>query len=215
MAWIAELGVGSGPLECIPLDCLFVRRSIRTLSGTCFALAALALPPLLAPGSLGSQVLPRALAQPQAQQQVQSVDAALTINAVQAALAKGDQAASSGNLTEARKQYDLARDYCRKLLGFYRDLSGSFRGLDARIPREMDQKGREALETLAQANLRLAAVFRRQNQPEVAVPLLVEVVKIMTPATPEGRKAYQNLVEIGFATTPYTAGQVLDAPSGK
>ena len=211
MAWIAELGVGSGPLECTPLDCLFVRRSIRTLSGTCFALAALALPPLLAPGSLGSQVLPRALAQ----QQVQSVDAALTINAVQAALAKGDQAASSGNLTEARKQYDLARDYCRKLLGFYRDLSGSFRGLDARIPREMDQKGREALETLAQANLRLAAVFRRQNQPEVAVPLLVEVVKIMTPATPEGRKAYQNLVEIGFATTPYTAGQVLDAPSGK
>ena len=37
----------------------------------------------------------------------------------------------------------------------------------------------------------------------------------MTPATPEGRKAYQSLVEIGFATTPYTAGQVLDAPSGK
>jgi hypothetical protein len=208
---MAELGVGSGPLEFETLDCLFVRRSIRTLSGTCFALAALALPPLLAPRSLGSQVLPGA----SAQQQVQSVDAALTINAVQAALAKGDQAAASGNLTEARKQYDLARDYCRKLLGFYRDLSGSFRGLDARIPREMDQKGREALETLAQANLRLAAVFRRQNQPEVAVPLLVEVVKIMTPATPEGRKAYQSLVEIGFATTPYTAGQVLDAPSGK
>ncbi len=208
---MAELGVGSGPLELKAPDCLFVRRSIRTLSGTCFALAALALPPLLAPRSLGSQVLPGA----SAQQQVQSVDAALTINAVQAALAKGDQAASSGNLTEARKQYDLARDYCRKLLGFYRDLSGSFRGLDARIPREMDQKGREALETLAQANLRLAAVFRRQNQPEVAVPLLVEVVKIMTPATPEGRKAYQSLVEIGFATTPYTAGQVLDAPSGK
>jgi hypothetical protein len=206
---MAELG--AGPLEFETLDCLFVRRSIRTLSGTCFALAALALPPLLAPRSLGSQVLPGA----SAQQQVQSVDAALTINAVQAALAKGDQAASSGNLTEARKQYDLARDYCRKLLGFYRDLSGSFRGLDARIPREMDQKGREALETLAQANLRLAAVFRRQNQPEVAVPLLVEVVKIMTPATPEGRKAYQSLVEIGFATTPYTAGQVLDAPSGK
>ena len=97
-------------------------------------------------------------------------------------------------------------DACRRLLGFYRDLSGSFRGLDARIPREMDQKGREALETMAQANLRLAAVFRRQNQPEVAVPLLVEVVKVMTPANPEGRKAYQNLVEIGFAATPYSAG---------
>jgi len=192
-------------------DSLFVRRTTRILSGTFLALAALALPPLLAPEGVAAQ-LPAAAS---AQQQVQAVDVALTINAVQAALAKGDQAAASGNLTEARKQFDLARDYCRKLLGFYRDLSGSFRGLDARIPREMDQKGREALETLAQANLRLAAVFRRQNQPEVAVPLLVEVVKIMTPATPEGRKAYQNLVEIGFATTPYTAGQVLDAPATK
>ena len=193
-----------------------MRRSIRALPGFALAAGALrssgvTLSVLGLSAALGVGIQPPV----QAQQQAQPVDAALTINAVQAALAKGDQAASSGNLTEARKQYDLARDYCRKLLGFYRDLSGSFRGLDARIPREMDQKGREALETLAQANLRLAAVFRRQNQPEVAVPLLVEVVKIMTPATPEGRKAYQSLVEIGFAATPYTAGQVLDAPAGK
>ena len=140
---------------------------------------------------------------------------AFDVNAVKALIARGDAASAAGNLAEARRLYDQARDASRRLLGFYRDLSGSFRGLDARIPREMDQKGREALETLAAANLRLAAVFRRQNQPEVAVPLLVEVVKIMTPATPEGRKAYQSLVEIGFATTPYTAGQVLDAPAGK
>jgi len=48
-------------------------------------------------------------------------------------------------------------------------------------------------------------VFRRQNQPEVAVPLLVEVVKVMTPANENGRKAYQQLVELGFAATPYNA----------
>ena len=124
---------------------------------------------------------------------------------VNALLARGDAAAASGNLSEARRLYDQARDACRRLLGFYRDLSGSFRGLDARIPREMDGKGRDALETMARANLRLAAVFRRQNQPEVAVPLLVEVVKVMTPANEDGRKAYQQLVELGFATTPYTA----------
>jgi hypothetical protein len=58
---------------------------------------------------------------------------------------------------------------------------------------------------MAKANLRLAAVFRRQNQPEVAVPLLVEVVKVMTPASEDGRKAYQQLVELGFAATPYAA----------
>jgi hypothetical protein len=41
------------------------------------------------------------------------------------------------------------------------------------------------------------------NQPEVAVPLLVEVVQIMTPASPLGQKAYQNLLELGFVSTPY------------
>ncbi|MEB3323133.1 MAG: hypothetical protein VKI81_09960, partial [Synechococcaceae cyanobacterium] len=51
---------------------------------------------------------------------------------------------------------------------------------------------------------RLAAVLRRLNQPEVAVPLLVEVVKTMTPANEYGRKAYRELQEIGFVTTPYT-----------
>lgn len=128
------------------------------------------------------------------------------LSAVRALLAKGDAAAAAGNLTEARKHYDDARESARRLLAFYRDLSGAFRGLDARIPREMDQNGRESLEALAAANMRLAAVFRRLNQPEVAVPLLVEVVKTMTPAREEGRKAYQSLVEIGFATIPYTGG---------
>lgn len=131
----------------------------------------------------------------------------VSLSQVNAVIARGDAAAAAGNMPEARKFYDQARDLTRGLLGWYRDLSGSFRGLDARIPREMDQKGRESLETLANINLRLAAVFRRMNQPEVAVPLLVEVVKVMTPTSEQGRKAYQTLVEIGFVSTPYTAGQ--------
>lgn len=130
---------------------------------------------------------------------------AFNVTAVQGLLARGDAAAAAGNLTEARRLYDLARDASRKLLGFYRDLSGSFRGLDARIPREMDEKGRDTLDALVAADMRLAALFRRQNQPEVAVPLLVEVVRTMTPANEAGRKAYQQLLEIGFVTTPYTA----------
>jgi sorbitol-specific phosphotransferase system component IIA len=69
----------------------------------------------------------------------------------------------------------------------------------------MDDKGRQTLELLADANMRLAALFRRQGQPEVAVPLLVEVVSSMTPTSEVGRKAYQQLLEIGFVTTPYNA----------
>jgi hypothetical protein len=131
-------------------------------------------------------------------------EAALSPATVQTLLSRGDAAAAAGNTAEARRLYDQARETSQRLVGFYRDLSGAFRGLDARIPREMDDKGRMALDKLAQSNLRLAALFRRQNQPEVAVPLLVEVVKAMTPANEYGRKAYQELLEIGFATTPYT-----------
>jgi ATP/maltotriose-dependent transcriptional regulator MalT len=130
---------------------------------------------------------------------------AFNLTAVNSLLNRGDAAAASGNLSEARRLYDQARDAARRLLAFYRDLSGSFRGLDARIPRDMDSRGRDALDAMAKANLRLAAVFRRQNQPEVAVPLLVEVVKVMTPANEDGRKAYQQLVELGFVSIPYTA----------
>ena len=125
------------------------------------------------------------------------------VSSVRAMIQRGDAAVASGNLVQAKKDYDNARTASKQLLAFYRDLSGSFRGLDARIPREMDTKGREALALLAESNLRLAALFRRQGQPEVAVPVLVEVVRLMTPAKPEGQKAYQSLVELGFVETPY------------
>jgi hypothetical protein len=69
----------------------------------------------------------------------------------------------------------------------------------------MDEKSRLSLEYLVQADLRLAALFRRQSQPEVAVPLLVEVVKVMSPSSEAGRKAYQQLLELGFVSTPYSA----------
>ncbi len=127
--------------------------------------------------------------------------------AVESLLKRGDAAAAAGNLAEARKHYDDARSASKQLLKFYRDLSGAFRGLDARIPREMDAKGRSALALLAQANLRLAALFRRQNQPEVAVPVLVEVVRLMTPSQPEGQKAYQSLLELGFVETPFAGAK--------
>ena len=84
-------------------------------------------------------------------------------------------------------------------------MSGSFRGLDARVPREMDAKGRDTLKLYATVNLRLAALHRKQNQPEMAVPLLVEVVRLMTPAKLEGQRAYQSLLELGFVETPYAA----------
>ncbi len=193
---------GGTPLRPLPGSCGTPRRGRQASRTRLLTLAICALASL---GTAGATV--PAPVRAQAAAGAGSVTNPLSIEAVRSLLARGDAAAARGDLAEARRLYDQARDLSRRLLGFYRDLSGSFRGLDARIPREMDQKGRETLQVLSQTNLRLAALFRRQNQPEVAVPLLVEVVKVMTPTSEEGRQAYQSLVEIGFASTPYTAGQ--------
>jgi hypothetical protein len=130
-------------------------------------------------------------------------DSGFNPTAVQALITSGDAAASRGDLATAQAKYEKAREASRLLLNFYRSLGGAFRGLDARIPREMDTKGREALNLQAEANLRLAALFRRQNQPTKAVPVLVEVVMLVTPSKPQGQKAYQSLVELGFVETEF------------
>ena len=129
--------------------------------------------------------------------------AGLNLFTVKSFIEKGDESITNQDLDQARKHFDKARVLSKQLLGFYRDVNGAFRGIDARIPREMDSKGREAQALLAKTNLRLATLFRKQNQPEVAVPLLVEVIRLMTPTKAEGQQAYQTLLELGFVETPY------------
>ena len=115
----------------------------------------------------------------------------------------GDSYINKGDFEKAKESYDQARNLAKQLSGFYRDLNGSFRGIDARIPREMDTKGRKSLKIWADSNAKLSALYIRKNQPEVAVPLLVEIIRLMSPTSPEGKSAYKNLIELGFVETPY------------
>lgn len=170
-----------------------------------FALSALA----LSTAPLAS--LPVRAQQPQ--KVLESTSSGLNLASVQAKVAQGDAAAAAGKLNEAKTDYDQALEAASYLVSAYRGLSGAFRGLDARIPREMDQKGREATELQANIELRLAALLRRMNQPQVAVPLLVRVVQRMSPTSPQGQKAYQSLLELGFVSTPYSAAGA--APAGQ
>ena len=108
-----------------------------------------------------------------------------------------------GNYDKAKDSYDKARNLAKQLSGFYRDLNGSYRGLDARIPREMEIKGRLTLKIWAESNAKLATLYKSKNQPEVAVPLLVEIIKIMSASSPEGKSAYNDLINLGFVETKY------------
>ena len=132
-----------------------------------------------------------------------STNKKLSISDVQDYLTKGDNLVKNGDFEKAKQTYDKARNLARQLAGFYRDLNASFKGLDARIPLEMDQKGRKSIKVWAQSNSRLASLYKRKKQPEVAVPLLVEIIRLMTPNSPEGKEAYQNLLQLGFVDTTY------------
>ena len=122
---------------------------------------------------------------------------------VQNFLDSGDEFIKIGSYDKAKDSYDKARNLAKQLSGFYRDLNGSYRGLDARIPREMEIKGRQTLKIWAESNAKLAKLYKSKNQPEVAVPLLVEIIKLMSASSPEGKSAYNDLFELGFVETQY------------
>ena len=127
----------------------------------------------------------------------------LSIKNVKAFIYEGDAFIEKGSFEEAKSSYDKARDLAKQLAGFYRDLNGAFKGMDARIPDEMGDKGRESIKIWAESNARLAALYKRRNQPEVAVPLLVEIIRLMSPTSSKGKEAYKDLLQLGFVETPY------------
>ena len=130
-------------------------------------------------------------------------NSALNISKINSLLEQAKVSINSGNLNNALGKLEKARNYSKLLINYYRDLHSSFKGIDALIPRELTKKNRNVIQLLAKTNMQLAIIHRSKDEPELAVPLLVEVVKILTPANPIGAKAYQQLVELGLVETPY------------
>ena len=127
----------------------------------------------------------------------------LSISNVEYYIKQGDEFIKKGNLDKAKDSYLDARKLAKQLASFYSDLNTAFIGIDARIPNEVQKKGKETLETLAESNKRLAALYIKKEKPDVAVPLLVETIRIMSPNSPEGKEAYEKLIQLGFVETKY------------
>ena len=127
----------------------------------------------------------------------------LSIANVEDYLKQGDNSSKNADFENAKESYLKARQLATKLASFYSDLNTAFIGIDARVPNEMQEKGRASLQILAVTNSRLAALYIRNEKPDVAVPLLVETIRIMSPDSPEGREAYNLLIKLGFVETTY------------
>ncbi len=131
----------------------------------------------------------------------------LNLSTINSFLDQAKVSINSGDLNVAVEKLKKARKFSNLLINYYKDLYDSFKGIDALIPRELNKKNRNVIQLLAKANMQLAIIHRSKGEPELAVPLLVEVVKLLTPVNPTGAKAYQQLFELGLVETPYRAAQ--------
>ena len=127
----------------------------------------------------------------------------LSISNVEYYIKKGDKFIKDGDFDKAKDSYLDARKLAKQLASFYSDLNSAFIGIDARIPVEVQKKGKRTLQILAKVNERLAALYIKDDKPDVAVPLLIETIRIMSPNSPEGKEAYKKLIQLGFVETKY------------
>tara|TARA_B100000161_G_C33525781_1_gene403457 strand:+ start:334 stop:849 length:516 start_codon:yes stop_codon:yes gene_type:complete len=127
----------------------------------------------------------------------------LSISNVEYFIKEGDQFIKNGDFDKAKDFYLDASKLAKQLATFYSDLNKAYKGVDARIPNEMQRKGKETLQILAKSNERLASLYIKNGSPEVAVPLLIEIIRIMSPDSLEGKEAYERLIKLGFVETEY------------
>ena len=127
----------------------------------------------------------------------------LSISNVEYYIKQGDKSIKNGDFDKAKDSYLDSRKLAKQLASFYSDLNTAFKGVDARIPNEMQMKGKETLKILAESNQRLTNLYIREGKPEVAVPLLIEIIRIMSPESLKGKEAYNKLIQLGFVETKY------------
>jgi hypothetical protein len=118
-------------------------------------------------------------------------------------MSEADTAVAAEKYDVAAKKLQEARQVFNQLSNFYQELNSSFAGIDNRIADSHRKMALDTAQMRDEATFRLALVHRAQNQTELAVPLLVQIIRSQNPTRELGKKAYQQLFELGFVSTPY------------
>lgn len=136
---------------------------------------------------------------------VQNSDSPIGIAAGQALMAEAEGAIASQDYDLAATKLVEARKALNDVSTHYQSLSGVFVGVDNRVNSDLRALALESAQVRDQASYQLAVVYRAQDRPDLAVPLLVEVVSSQQPTRPLGQQAYQQLYELGFVGVAYDA----------
>ncbi|MEB3193066.1 MAG: hypothetical protein VKL42_22210 [Snowella sp.] len=123
------------------------------------------------------------------------------------------QAVNGEKYDVAMDKLQQARKIFNQLSNFHLQLANSFSGIDQKVFEEQRSEALKTGQMRDEATYRLALVHRAKNQPELAVPLLIQIIRSQNPTTDLGKKSYQQLLELGFVTTPFTPSNPGSTPA--
>ncbi|MGK7934838.1 MAG: hypothetical protein AB4206_03400 [Xenococcaceae cyanobacterium] len=131
-------------------------------------------------------------------------DSILSLQGGQKLMEEAQEAINQEEYDVAAEKLQNARQIFNQLSNFYLQLSSSFSGIENRIADAQRKKALETGQMRDEATYQLALVHRAQDQPELSVPLLIQVIRSQNPTSELGKKSYQQLFEIGFVDTPFS-----------
>ncbi|MEM8610868.1 MAG: hypothetical protein AAGF93_02535 [Cyanobacteria bacterium P01_H01_bin.105] len=134
-------------------------------------------------------------------------DSPTGIRAAEILMAEAEQAYGAADYGTAVERLQTARETLNTSSSYYQSLFTTFTGIDRRVSSEMRQKALEAAELRDQASLQQALAYQAQQQPTLAIPLLVEVLSSQNPTRDLGKQAYDQLLEIGFVVQPFVENE--------
>lgn len=180
------------------------------LAGTALAIAPLLLQPAPAQAQLGD---PSSQAPPPEQTEelnelrpLNQASSNLSIASGQKLMEEATAAIASQNYALAAEKLLAARTGFNQMSNFYQELAVMFLGVDTRLNQSNREKALETAQLRDQATYQLALVYRAQNRPDQAVPLLMEILRSQQPTRDLGQRAYQQLFELGFVDEPFGGG---------
>jgi len=170
---------------------------LSCLSGTVVAFGVL--------GAVTGPVLAQSDSDPIPTSELQSTspNTTFSVEAADRLSSEAAQAISAQNIDLAIDRLEAASDLYNELSTYYQELSGMFVGIDSRQVASNRTLALETAQKRDQSNYQLALLYRRTNQPELAIPLLMDVLRSQQPTRELGGRAYQQLLELGFVEAPY------------
>ncbi|HAC64561.1 MAG TPA: hypothetical protein DCF68_13740 [Cyanothece sp. UBA12306] len=140
-------------------------------------------------------------------------DSLLSLQGGERLMSEASEAINQENYDLAASKLQQARKIFNQLSNFHLQLANSFSGIDTKIYESQRNSALKTGQMRDSSTYQLALVHRAQNQPELAVPLLIQVIRSQNPTTDLGKKCYQQLYELGFVDVPFSTSPTATSPS--